>query len=196
MKKPKRRHYAVAVLAVVVAAFTVDRVWLSSGDDVPRTAAAADAATPHKPAPSLQKTPSKAPDLAVKPETLLAVRLQVLALQRGLGEKIRDAFQPSVRWIVPKVDPGSKADPPKADGGQAVDADPVQAFQQRYKLSAVLVGSRSGAAVVSNTLLRVGQKLDGFRLTQIRRNSVVFVSPDGRNAVLYLEGANPDPSGN
>ncbi len=185
MKNTKRRNIAVAVLGLALTAFAIDRVWPGSETDAHGTVAQARADSPAKATPGSTLTLEKAPEMPRRPESLLACRLEELT--RGASGECRDLFQPSVQWIAPKPTPGVKT-----EAADIVESDPVQVFQYRHKLSAVLVNSGGGAAVISNTLMRVGQSLDGFRLSEIHRNAVTFLAPDGRRIVLSLDGANLD----
>lgn len=181
MKNTKRRNLALAVLGLALTAFVVDRLWPAESE-APGTIAQAQAASPVKPSSLVTLTLDKAPDMPCRPESLLACRLEEMT-RAGRGE-FRDIFQPSIQWVPPKAGPSAKVEP------DVVESDPLQVFQSRHKLSAVLVNSGGGAAVISNTLMRVGQSLDGFRLHEIRRNAVTFTTPDGRSVVLSLDGGN------
>ena len=184
MKNTKRRNVALVVLGLALTAFVADRLWSAGDAQGQTTVAQANGACPVKPVPSANLTLDKAPPMPCRPETLLACRLEELT--RGATGEVRDVFQPSVQWIPPKANPAVKSEP------DVVESDPVQVFQFRHKLSAVLVNSGGGAAVISNTLMRVGQSLDGFRLKEIRRNAVTFAAPDGRSVILAIDGANLD----
>ncbi|MCY2929634.1 MAG: hypothetical protein NTV86_09105 [Planctomycetota bacterium] len=181
MKNTKRRNLALAVLGLALAALVVDH-FTSAETDAPGTVAQAKAAGPVKAPSGVTLTLDKAPDMPCRPESLLACRLEDMT--RSSKGEFRDVFQPSVQWIAPKASPAVRTEP------DVVESDPAQVFQARHKLSAVLVNSGGGAAVISNTLMRVGQSLDGFRLNEIRRNAVTFTAPDGRSVVLSLDGAN------
>ena len=184
MKNTKRRNVALVVLGLALTAFATDRLWPAGENQEPGMVAQAQGAPATKtPLPSTL-TLDKAPEMPCRPETLLACRLEELT--RGPAGEFRDIFQPSVQWIAPKANPVVKGEP------DVVESDPVQVFQYRHKLSAVLVNSGGGAAVVSNILMRVGQNLDGFRLQEIRRNAVTFVAPNGRTVVLSIDGASLD----
>lgn len=183
MRDTRRKHIALVVLGVALAAFAADR-WLSGDEQSQGAVAQANAASPTKTPLSATLTLDKAPKMPTRPESLLACRLEELT--HGQGGEGRDIFRPSVQWIAPKPTPAAKAE------ADVVEADPVSVFQSRHKLSAVLVNGGGGAAVISNTLMRVGQSLDGFRLNEIRRNAVTFTAPDGRTIVLSIDGANLD----
>ena len=47
-------------------------------------------------------------------------------------------------------------------------------FRQSHKLAAVIVSPKGGQAMIDNTLLKLNQELDGFRLIAVRPGVATF----------------------
>ncbi len=104
-------------------------------------------------------------------EEVLADRLEALAREQKMDlVDIRDPF---------------------SGGGQPVGAGrggdgTAAVFQQKHRLTAVMVKSSGGQAIVDNKPIAVGQELDGFTLVTLSKSTALFRS--GRaEAMLRME---------
>jgi hypothetical protein len=107
----------------------------------------------------------------------LASRLKAVAGDGPLqADDMRDAFQPPAAWM-----PAAPRTPEKGTLGQAAEA-----FMQRHTLKAIMVGPDGHQALIDNTCLAIGQKIDGFELVSAGERGVVLVSEDGSRLTLEL----------
>lgn len=87
-------------------------------------------------------------------------------LQSGLNgfPKIRDAFAPSPAWIASADDSGP--------------AERATTFQNLHRLRAIIESKGSSQAIVDDSLMTVGQTLDGFRLISVGHSRAIFSDHD------------------
>ena len=109
----------------------------------------------------------------------MAARLRGVAAAAGDPlAGLRDAFAPPQAWAA--VRQAAMPDP-----GAGVDA---AAFVAGHLLSVVMLSGRGGggSAVIGGRLVRVGQAVDGYRLTTVRPRSARLSGPDGAAVELRL----------
>jgi pyruvate/2-oxoglutarate dehydrogenase complex dihydrolipoamide acyltransferase (E2) component len=168
MKLTKARIGSLAALGIVLAAFAVDRVFLSSETTAPRQAHAASEPLPPAPkaapAPAVQ-APAEPAAGPARPSA--ASRLKALAGAENLDiADFRDAFVPAPAWLAQLKTP----EPPV----HVQETDEAQEFAQRHTLTAVFVIPGGGGAIVNGKTVSVGEELDGFRLVRLSPNSALF----------------------
>ncbi len=187
MKLTKRQKVLVGLCVAGVAAFAYDRIQPSPGLAGPQQAAAsalpADAPAP---APAVA-TPvnNSSPDLAIGSHKALAQRLQTL--MKGdfpQTDDIRDAFYASGLEPPPVAAPA--AEPAAAAAPTVQDKPRKEVFAQSHQLRAVLVGSSGRMALMDNTCLRIGQKLEEFELVSVGERSAAFTSGKGDHVTFTL----------
>ena len=177
MKKlTKRQKICGVVLVLVAGVLVVDRVFLASEGHSPQRASAEAAPQPTNrppvdvpPAPSMPPAPAQGDGLAD--------RLEALAESRELDlAEMRDAFALSRSWAQKGL----------GSGGADARLSPAEQFTRDYKLKAVMVAGRKGAAQVNGVCVTVGQSIGAFRLVGVTERSAVFASGDQR-VVLKLK---------
>ncbi len=166
-RSTKQKAYAAA-LAVALGVLAYDKGW-SSGPTPVRGAAVPVAEAAAQP---VAAAGGVTPDAAL-PTAGLADRLRALAADPTAD--VRDAFAPAAAWA------GDRRSDPAAG---AADAD---AFRAGHRLSVVLVAAGGGgSAVIGGRLVRVGQAIDGYRLTAVRPRSARLVGPAGAAVDLRM----------
>jgi hypothetical protein len=185
MTLTKTRIGSLAALGIALAAFTVDRVFLSSETTAPRQAHAASESPP--PAPKAAPAPAvRAPAEPAPGPTCpsAASRLKALAEVENLdGADFRDAFVPAPAWLAQLKTPE-----PVVEVVQ--EKNEAQEFAQRHTLTAVIVIAGGGGAVVNGKTVHVGEELDGFRLVRLTPTSALF-----QGAKDQVEVSLPPPIG-
>jgi hypothetical protein len=171
-----RKHKLLfAVLGVAVAALLVDWLFLRDETTGPSQAQASvnapavvPEAAPPDPVPEPPAAAAATPDTEQPP---LADRLRKVAETLGLDPTdMRDAFVPPEDWL-------SELKPPEAVAPQR---DLAGEFAQEHRLTSVILIGTGGSAVVDGRAIRVGQELDGFRLTRLTPGGAVFQSGDSQ----------------
>jgi hypothetical protein len=186
MTLTKTRIGSLAALGIVLAAFTVDRVFLSSETTAPRQAHAASEPPPPapkaSPAPAV-RTPAEPAACPGRPSA--ASRLKALAEAENLdGTDFRDAFVPAPSWLAQLKTPEPVVEVVVQETNEA------QEFAQRHTLTAVIVIAGGGGAVVNGKTVHVGEELDGFRLVRLTPTSALF-----QGAKDQVEVSLPPPIG-
>jgi hypothetical protein len=163
----KHKVYA-ALLAAGLTALIVDRA--STGPN-PADAAVAETA-------QVASAPAGVPATAAAPETRLSSASSLAASLRAMmsSEKMSpeaapDAFVPSKSWaplveaapVRPKINP------------------PVEYFTKTHVLSALVHSAKGGMAVINGSMTKIGDMVDGFKLTSLSQNCAVF--QNGANSV-------------
>lgn len=135
-------------------------------------------------------SPSAAPAAVAAPRTRVAIELAPKALA-PLVEQLREASAPMARpamardlFLRPVVAPEAPTVANEA-------AEPPSAAIHNRRLTGVLLGPNA-SAVIDGQPLSLGAELDGYRLTVIRRNFVVFARGAER-VQLRLQAHNPGP---
>ena len=178
MTLTKKHKLYLALLALAIVGFMVDRLFLSSGVASPKQAKAAPTA-PATVAPAVTtvvslvaSTPAAGKSEASGDSAIVADRLKALAKTLNLDPtEVRDAFKPSEDWTMSAPPPE-----PVAASQPKARAD----FARHHKLTAVLLSKAGGCAVVNGKVVEVGQELDGYRLVGLEANSATFKSADDR----------------
>jgi hypothetical protein len=124
------------------------------------------------------------PEMQVNtPEAVVSVaendivsRLQRLQANLPAFPRMRDAFTPSPAWIA------------NTDKEEAGPSERAIKFQGAHRLRAILDMRGQKQAIVDDSLVKVGQSLDGFELTSVDNLHAIFVDRDTQ-AVLTLETA-------
>jgi hypothetical protein len=138
--------------------------------------------TPHpKAAPAATPTPTAAAAAAPKAEETgpspgtaeIVKRLQTIAADQSLSTgEIRDAFKPAPAWVAAAA--SDKTGGAGGAGSKSVETS-GQRFAKKHQLTAVVLG-RGGGVLVDGKFLRIGQSLDGFKLTAVEQRSATFAS--------------------
>jgi hypothetical protein len=181
MGKYTRKMVLMGLCTVGVAAFVIDRVQSEPPVTGPPQAAAAAGAQPATTDSDLDNAPQPA---AVDPDALcrkrLATRLQTLTGGNFPPlTDIREAFQPSGDLQV-------KADAPAAAPAEPVGRPHGEVFAANHKLRAVMVSPQGRVALIDNTCLKVGQKVEDYQVVSIGERSAVLVSPSGDRVTFEL----------
>ncbi len=173
MKISKKQRISICLLVVAVAALVTDRTILRPGDASPAKAGAAEKA-------AADDFPIAANSEAQAGErSSLAARLRELASTQDLdSDQVRDAFKPSQTWLEELCPP--KPEPRARPGRRAKPAEPV------HHLTAVILASDGGRAIVDGKCLRVGQELNGMKLISVSKRSAVLEFM-GKRVELTLE---------
>jgi hypothetical protein len=168
MKCPNSRKVCLAILALVVVGFLVDRLVLDSGATLPREAAASAKPAAVAPAPA----PAAGAAEAVAGYPAVTDRLGAIAEARGLDPaSVRDAFVPPEPWLSELTAPPPPPPPP-------VKAEPARDFARGHRLTSVLLAGEGGSAVVDGRFLRLGQEIDGHKLVRLTADAAFFQSGD------------------
>lgn len=171
----KQQKILAGLVGAGLCAVIVDRVFLAepvAGADEAEASAVAEyaAGTPENHA--AMTTLASDFKQATGVEGTVAHRLQTYAAGHGVDSvKARDAFRPSEAWVMPAA-ATVEAEKPKDD--------PVARFAEAHRLMAVMGSGDRAVAIVDGQPMRVGQRLDGFTLVQIRSRAAAFAAPAGR----------------
>ena len=183
MRLSRKHKLYVGIMALAAAALLTDRLLLQPGQTGPAQAQAAAVPT--------ARPAGRAADQAASPAGTAAAATSVsdrLAAASGSVSRdfaaLRDVFQPSASWLA--VLQGGKS-------GPAQGAPPAEVFRQRRRLSAVMVDTDGGLAVVDRRLVKVGEQIDGFELISVAAKSATFAAPDGAHVELVLPEGKRDP---
>ncbi len=173
MKLSKKQAVYGGLLAVAGVALTIDRLFFSE----PATAQASPPSAQAVPElPSVEKPAKLEPAtvVALPGDDLISDHLKLMPSVDL--QAMPDAFSPSKQWLLAVQPPPAPppalppAPPPDTTDHRALD------FAAAHKLSAVLASRNSGAAIVNDQMVRVGQTLDGFTLTSVKSNTARFTS--------------------
>ena len=167
MKLSRQQKIYLAILALVLGALLVDRLFRS------RQTVTVEASTYSEPlpgetipAPALvfdKKTLGPEPD-SQSPSIKLAKQLEILLPEECLDlNQARDAFSLPAAWL----DELCAQNLP----GQA---DAAARFAKSHQLKAVLIDGQNNSALVDDHLLILGQKLDDFKLVAVNEDSATF----------------------
>ncbi|NOZ75904.1 MAG: general secretion pathway protein GspB [FCB group bacterium] len=66
-----------------------------------------------------------------------------------------------------------------------IEEDPV--YIEDYILSAISFRGDRPVVLINESILKVGDRIDGLQLKEVRPNSVVLVSPGGKEYILNLQ---------
>ena len=167
MKISKRQKVYVAILALVLTALLVDRVFLAPETTGPDEANAL-------PAPLAGEAPPRFGDPLPRVEKRsdqesLTDRLKAISGPKKLDPKeIKDAFRTPQAWMdeySPKV---------QKDLHPAPTITPAAEFMRKHRLKAVMVNDKTRSVVIDDRYLFVGQKIDGFTLVSVNEHSATF----------------------
>ncbi|HXE53432.1 MAG TPA: hypothetical protein VN541_10470 [Tepidisphaeraceae bacterium] len=183
MKMTRERKVYAALFALAVVALGVDKFVLGP----PESQAAVSAETQVASAPPAHSETHPEVPTAARPTQpgLAALTLQMDQVNRTLGLEsadIPDLFQAPAGWLKP------------AAAKQPVDA--AATFSAQHHLLAVLKSSRGGVAVIGGATLRkslrIGQQVDGFKLTAIGERSATFTSGQQKVELQLPTDSSPD----
>ena len=185
MKLTKSQKVYVAVMCLSLACLAIDRLWLGGAASSPATAEAAPllmAAAAPEIAAGPEATPAAAqpvPSIQIDPGPSLAERLETLATDHEVPvADIGGGFLDAPDWISLPAEPVRQAAPAISRAEQ---------FAARHQLSGVLVG-RQGLAMVDGRAVRVGQKINGFKLINVTEKAARF--SDGEEVATLALQAN------
>jgi hypothetical protein len=166
VKMTKERWVYAAVLGVGLLALIVDRAMLS-----PAGASASTDLTPATDTPDLAAPPSDAePAPSVPAAPPLAKRLEPDTPNWQL--KIRDGFKAAESWL-----PAQQL----TQEPETAAPDESEAFGTSHTLSAIHGhGTAVAVVVVNGKMLKLGQEIDGWTLTEIADLSAVFMQKEAR----------------
>ena len=140
--------------------------------------------TPAQASTDLTSANSLSPDMGIQSHKVLAQRLQTL--MKGdfpQADDIRDAFYAS--GLQPPAVPVAVTAPTVA-APTTLDKPRREVFTESHQLRAVLVGSEGRMALMDNTCLRIGQKLEEFQLLSVGERSATFTSGNGDHVTFTL----------
>jgi hypothetical protein len=185
MKMTKRQKVLAGLCMAGVAVFAYDRIQPAAGLAGPEQAAASPL-TSETPAPAAtgETAANSLPDLGIQSHKVIAQRLAML--MNGdfpQTDDIRDAFYAS--GLQPPAVPVAAATPTAA-APTTLDKPRKAIFADSHQLRAVLVGSEGRMAVMDNTCLRIGQKLEEFQLVSVGERSATFSSGGGDRVTFAL----------
>jgi hypothetical protein len=172
MKVTKKHLAYLAVLAIGGGWLSMD-YFTGSAPGVSAASAAivaSDDAVTSNPAPT-----ALAADMGDEPA--IAHRLDKLNQSHVLtGKNTLDGFALPSAFVTAAPTPAASAIP-------VVTA--ASTFSHDHTLTSVMVGGRSSSALVDGkSLLKIGDKLDGFVLMEVTKTGAVFTSTSGARAVL------------
>ncbi len=159
-----RKKLMYIVLAAVGLAYFVDRVFLRE----PEPASAKDA-----PPPAVVKRSAPAPKPSAKKQDE-APSDPALAYLSRLKEAFaaRDVFAPTGEMVLYYEKMGKKKN--TLTGGDVEEEDVVKGFREKHVLQATFMSPSATFAAINGELVRVGQTIDGFRLTRVTPYSAEF----------------------
>jgi hypothetical protein len=169
MKLTMRKKAFLVAGAVALSALIVDRAFLNGDRTGPKTG---QAAVGQAFEPVGRRPAQNRPDVAKAspPRLTLPGRLARACSARTAPAGIRDAFAMPAPWAAEL----------RAEVATSKPAAPVgEAFRTRHRLTAVMVDSAGGQAIVDGRCLKVGQSLDGFVLSSVQMRAVVFTNDEG-----------------
>ena len=173
MKITKKQRISICLLVVAIGALVADRTVLRPGDATPAQAGAAELAAADD-LPSAANSETQADE-----GSSLAARLRELSSSEDLDSgEVRDAFKLSQTWLAELCPP--EPERPATPVRRAKPAEPV------HHLTAVILASDGGRAIVDGKCLRVGQKLNGMKLISVSKRSAVLEF-GGKRVELTLE---------
>ena len=182
MKISKRQKVYVAILALVLTALLVDRVFLAPETTGPDEANALPAPLAGEAPPRFVAPLPRAEKRSAQES--LADRLKAISGSKKLDPKeIKDAFRTPQAWLdeySPKVQKDSPPTP---------TITPTAEFMQKHQIKAVMVHGKISSVIIDNRYLFVGQKIDGFTLVSVNEHSATFES-DNHRVVLMLKKDN------
>ncbi|MGH7176997.1 MAG: hypothetical protein ACREJC_06440 [Tepidisphaeraceae bacterium] len=162
MKLTRERKIYAGLMCLGLTGFLIDRAFFGAA---PESAVAsenvAEVRAAQTPPVGREQNNPPAPDSGS-----LAQRLEATARAQACDTSdIHDAFQPPASWggVVRNSQPAPQ---------------PGEVFAQKHRLTAVALNGTVGSAVVDGRCLQVGATVDGFKLTSVKRGSVVFRSGD------------------
>ena len=198
MALTRERKLLLTVLALGAAALLIDRVVLNSGQSGPQSASAsATAVSRGDERGDQESTVSAAKAALAKLEAqdtgpTLSERLADTASQHAVtAARPGDAFAPPKQWlraIAPKPKPAEPAPEQNAQPAQPDAQRLVKRFREAHRLMAVMANRGEGVAIVDGQPVRVGDRLDGFTLRQVRERTAVFVSGETRVVLEVAAG--------
>ncbi len=174
----RRRGTYLTLLAIGAMALAVDRWILSDGATGPAVATALN--------PSDTNESPSAPG----PTSTSKLMIPELPFPHGLetvdaGGTVRDLFAPPL-FLGGENSSGSAADKDStARDGRNASASTSATFMAHHRLEGVLVHERLRIAIVDGIWVRVGQTIDGCRLTVLSGNEARFTCDDNE-ATLHV----------
>ena len=177
----RKKLIYLGLLVSAGGAFIVDRLFLGE----PETAAAAPSRpvkTTRKPAPR-KRPPKEKPPPAADPSLTW---LNQLGEQQGQ----RDVFVPSVDMLKYYKALRDPADEEEKEGGP--DATSPEAFEREHELQATCVSPDALMAVIDGKVRRLGEKIDGYRLTKIEAYRAEFRRGRDRVSLIIPVPAVPE----
>ena len=181
MHLTKQRKVFGAVLVLALGALGADRFIFTPNEPEAPPAPAATTAAPHP----IKKIVASG-DTAQAQEARLAGLAALAKRMRDMAEVERldvgdtkDAFVPAAAWVGQM-----KTDTASAAQAAAQPLDPASAFREHHHLVAVLKSSHGGVAILDGKTVRVGQRVDTFRLVSVGDRTALFHSA---NTDLTLE---------
>jgi hypothetical protein len=183
MKMTKRQKVLAGLCVLGVAAFAYDRIQPAPGLAGPEQAAASPLPA-ETGASAATVAGNLSADLGIQSHKVIAQRLE--AIMNGdfpRTDDIRDAFYAS--GLQPPAVPVAAATPTVA-APAIQDKSRKDIFADSHQLRAVLVGSEGRMAVMDNTCLRIGQKLEEFQLVSVGERSATFSSAGGDRVTFAL----------
>jgi len=171
----KHKIYA-ALVGAALFAWGIDAVFFESSPTGPAIAAAS--ATPPA-GPETAKTPAASSEAAgLNMNRWLADQLQGWSTRNpGALEEVHDVFSASTSWAKRQPAPSP---PAKTSDNVAQD------FQRLHRLTAVVLTTRGGSALIDGHLLHIGQTVDGCRLVAVASGCADLAAPDGKTFRIVI----------
>ena len=163
--KNEHKIYA-GLLVLAVGALFIDRVIIGSTDGPIQTASA----QPIVASASLTSTHTNHASnndiiALTNSNQWITDRLQALAQAKNIrAEEVLDGFEPSKRWT-------QQLNPNQHVNKTRLSADE---FRKKYQLMAVITTNGTSHAVINGQTFKLGQNLDGYRLTVIKKRTISF----------------------
>jgi hypothetical protein len=186
MKITKMQKILVGLCVVGIAAFIYDRTQSDSSLPGPQQAKAAPMPSDNAlPAATPPTTGANAPgaELTIGSHKVLAGRIQTLMNgEFPQTDDIRDAFYaPGLQA------PKAVAQTPASVVEPGVTSKPRRdVFAESHTLRGVMVGPDGRMALMDNTCLKIGQKIEEFQLIAVGERSASFVSTSGEKVTFTL----------
>lgn len=189
MRMTRERKIYAAVLGVALMALTADKLFFGPPESqagAPANLLVNGGSRPAPPAHGIVVVKATPPADAPNPLSLNALTQrmrQVRDLEQLDLENCPDLFHAPKSWAPPQV----------------VENTAKQQFLARHRLVAVLKSSHGGMAVLDGgdrKSVRVGQVVDGFRLTRLGERSATFEAKEGTIELqITPDAASPSQSG-
>jgi hypothetical protein len=180
MFKTRERKILGSILAIALVVLMIDQ--MSKGPDAVDASVAEETAATVVAASGgvAAAAPEQSNPTPVRVQPVAQLLMEIRARRDADPLHIDNAFAPGEQW------------PDRTDQQATLDdqtSDP-HAFAQAHRATGVMRSQRGGYAIINGNIVRVGQTLNGFTLTEIKQDRVVFRS-DRWEVELPLDTSRP-----